>query len=95
MNTATNINQINPVITRTVRDGSGLLRHGMAAILLAIGIAAAAVGLAATSHADDGLPAPNIEATVAPPAPLIPWLPFADPGCRRQLFYFNGRVHCG
>jgi hypothetical protein len=29
------------------------------------------------------------------PALIAPWVPFADPGCWRQLYFFNGRVHCG
>ncbi|HTQ16601.1 hypothetical protein [Mycobacterium sp.] len=65
------------------------LRRFTAGALLATAIA---VGFAAASHADPGAPAPN---PAIAPAPAAPWAPMIDPGCRRQLFYFNGRVHCG
>jgi hypothetical protein len=107
MNTSTNINQTRDTTTSTARTMAiEFLRRGMAVALLATGIAVAgivlataiaatAVGFAATSHADDGTPAPNTDATAIAPAPVAPWLPFADPGCRRPLYFFNGRVHCG
>jgi hypothetical protein len=107
MNTSTNTNQTHDTATSTTRTmGIGFLRRTNAGALLAVGIAVAgvvlataigatAVGLAATSHADDGTPAPNTESPISAPAPVAPWLPFADPGCRRPLYFFDGRVHCG
>lgn len=71
----------------------GALRRITAGALLAIAIPATAIGLAATSHADDDSPPADNPPAAGPPA--APWLPFADPGCHRPLFFFNGRVHCG
>jgi hypothetical protein len=82
------------------------LRRVRAGILLAMAITTpAAIGLAATAHADDGAPALD---TQPPPAftvqtppiprlglPAIPGLGLIDPGCRVQLYYFNASVHCG
>ncbi|MCV7198050.1 hypothetical protein [Mycobacterium angelicum] len=60
----------------------GLLRRGVAGALLATSISTtAAVGLAATSHADDNAPPPNAGAAVsAVTAPTLdaPWLPLID-----------------
>jgi hypothetical protein len=97
MNTSASTNQIHDTTTSTARAmGIGFLRRGMAGALLATAITATAVGLAATSHADDGPPAPNTQSPIYAPAPPAgPWLAAIDPGCRVQLFYFNGRWHCG
>jgi hypothetical protein len=93
MNTSANTNQTHDTTTSTARaTGIGFLRRGMAGALLATAITATALGLAATSQADRGAPAQN---TAIPPVPAAPWLPTIDPGCRRQLYYFNGRWHCG
>jgi len=57
----------------------GPLRRGVASALLATSISAtAAVGLAATSHADDNAPPPNAGAAVTAPAVDAPWLPLID-----------------
>jgi hypothetical protein len=58
MNTSANINQTHDTTTSTAR-ATGILRRTVAGALLATAITATAVGLAATSHADDGAPAPN------------------------------------
>ena len=94
MNTSANTNPTHDTTTSTARaTGIGFLRRSMAGALLATAISATAVGLAATSQADPGAQAPNTEAATT--APAAPWLPMIDPGCRRQLYYFNGRWHCG
>jgi hypothetical protein len=98
MNTSAITNQTHHITTNTAHaTGIGFQRRCMASALLAAAITATAVGLAATSHADDGAPAPNTEVTVAVPAPAAPWLPTIDRfvGCWRQWFYFNGSWHCG
>ena len=96
MNTSTNINHTNDTTTRSARTtAGGFRRRCMAGAVMVTTLTAGAVGLAATSHADDGAPTPNIEATVTAPAPVAPWLPMIDPGCWRPLYFFNGRVHCG
>jgi hypothetical protein len=60
MNTSANTNQIHHTTTGTARvTGTGFLRRGIAGALLATAISATAVGLAATSHADLGDPAPD------------------------------------
>ncbi len=60
MNTSTNTNQTLDTTTSTAgATGIGFLRRTMAGALLATAVTAIAVGLAATSHADDGAPAPN------------------------------------
>jgi hypothetical protein len=60
MNTSANTNQTHDTTTRTARaTGIGFLRRSMAGALLATAITATAVGLAATSQADPGAPAPN------------------------------------
>ena len=67
-----------------------ILRRGAAGALLSAAITATTVGLAATAHADDNAPAPVLEAPIAVPAPLAPWLPRIPSyvgGC--------GRLHCG
>ncbi len=87
---------MNTSATTTARTTAiGFRRRTMAGAVLVMGITATAVGLAATSHADDGAPAPNTEATATARAPVAPWFQPTDPGCRRQLYYFNGRWHCG
>ncbi len=59
MSTSTNTNQTHDTTTRTARaTGIGFLRRSMAGALLATAFTATAVGLAATSYADDA-PAPN------------------------------------
>jgi hypothetical protein len=75
MNTSANTNQIHDITTSTPRaKGIGFLRRGMAGVLLATAISATAVGLAATSYADDGTPAPNSNATVTVPPPAADWI---------------------
>jgi len=60
MSTSTSTNQTLDTTTTTARaTGIGVLRRGMAGALLATAITATAVGLSATSHGDDGAPAPN------------------------------------
>jgi hypothetical protein len=58
MNTSANINQNHDTTTSTAR-ATGILRRTMAGALLATAITAIGVGLAATSQADFGAPAPN------------------------------------
>jgi hypothetical protein len=87
MNTSTNTNRAHDVTV------IGFLRHCLAGALLAMGFVATGFGFAAMAHADDAPPVPNIQ--VPAPALIAPWLPYADPGCWRQLYFFNGRVHCG
>jgi hypothetical protein len=72
----------------------GFLRRGIAVAVLATAITATAVGLASTAHADDDAPAPApapaLEAPIAVPAPIAPWLP------RINSYYGGyGRLHCG
>jgi hypothetical protein len=87
---------MNTSATTTARATAiGFRRRTLAGALLVMGITATAVGLAATGHADDGAPAPSTEATAPAQAPVAPWFPMIDPGCRRQLYYFNGRWHSG
>jgi hypothetical protein len=94
MNTSTNTNQIHDTTARVTVIG--FLRHCLAGALLAFGFAATGFGFAATARADDAAPPPNPDVPVAvSPALIAPWVPFADPGCWRQLYFFNGRVHCG
>jgi hypothetical protein len=80
------------------------LRRVRAGILMGMAIATpVAIGLAATAHADDGAPAPAPAPAFTVQTPPIPWLglpgipglELIDPGCRVQLYYFNGSVHCG
>jgi hypothetical protein len=60
MNTSAHTNQTPDTTTNTApATGTGFLRRCMAGALLATAITATAVGLAATSHADEGAPAPN------------------------------------
>lgn len=60
MNTSANTNQIHATMTRTGRTtASGFRRRTLAGALLINAIAAAAVGLAAMSHADIGDQNPN------------------------------------
>jgi hypothetical protein len=54
MNTSTNTNQIHEITTSSAVIG--LLWRSMVGVLLAVGIAATALGLAAASHADDAAP---------------------------------------
>jgi hypothetical protein len=63
--------------------------------LLAIGILAGSFGQAGVAQADDAAPSTNTDTSVIEPLHMFPLLPALDPGCRRQLFYFNGRWHCG
>jgi hypothetical protein len=96
MNTSANTAQTHDTTTSAARaTGIGFLRRSMAGALLATAITATGIGLAATSHADDSAPAPNTGVTATAPAPFTPWLGAIDPGCTRQLYYFNGRWHCG
>lgn len=82
--------------TTTARTtANGFLRRTTAGSLLVMAITATAVGLAATSHADPGAPDPNTQSPIYAPAPVGPWVPAIDPGCRAKLYYFNGRWHCG
>lgn len=66
-----------------------ILRRGISGVLLASALTVTTGGLAATAHADDTPPAPVIEAPIAVPAPLAPWLP-------RIPSYVGGygRLHC-
>lgn len=66
-----------------------IVRRAMAGAVLASAIAMTTVGVAATAHADDSPPAPAIEAPIAVPAPLAPWLP-AIP----SYVGGYGRLHC-
>jgi hypothetical protein len=60
MNTSAIAIQTHDTTASTARAaGIGFRRRSMASALLATAITATAVGLAATSHADDGAPAPN------------------------------------
>lgn len=96
MNTSAKTSQIHDNTTSAHTTGIGFLRRCMAdALLVTVIVGTAAVGLAAMSHADTGDQLTNTEVTTAAPAPFAPWFGFADPGCRRPLYYFNGRVHCG
>ena len=61
MNISTNTNQIHGT-------GIGFLRNGTACALLAIAITATGVGLAATSHADGGGPASQLQSLMPAPA---------------------------
>ncbi|MGO9158289.1 CDGP domain-containing protein [Mycobacterium sp.] len=80
MNTSANTNQIHDTTTSTVRgEGIGFLRRSMVGALLAAAITATGVGLAATSLADDGAPAPNF----AGPAR-------ADANCKTEPWGFLG-----
>lgn len=90
------INAMNALETTTARTAAvKFRRRTMAGAVLVMGITATAVGLAAMSHADDA-PAPNTEAAnTEATAPVPPWFQTIDPGCRRQLYYFDGRWHCG
>jgi hypothetical protein len=61
VNTSANTNQTHDTTTSTARaTGIEFLRRSMAGALLATAITATAVGLAATVHADDGAPPPNL-----------------------------------
>ena len=98
MNTSANTNQTQDNTTSALRaKGIGILRRGMAGALLATAISATAVGLAATSHADDGTPGPNTNATVTVPAPAADWIRsiFGSPplsvGCSGS---WPGHVNC-
>ncbi len=88
MNTSANTNQTHDTTTTTPRATAiGFRRRTMAGAVLVMGITAAAVGLAAPSHADDGTPNPGV--TVTAPAPAGPWLSMIDG--------FGGyrHIHCG
>ncbi|MGB9306722.1 MAG: hypothetical protein ACLPXZ_23060 [Mycobacterium sp.] len=107
MNTYTSTKQIHGSTTDIAcTNRTGVLRRMLAGSLLAMAIAApASIGLAAAAHADDDAPTPDIQPIPAftvqtPPVPwlglpAIPGLGLIDPGCRVQLYYFNGSVHCG
>jgi hypothetical protein len=61
MNPSANINQTHDATTCAVRTaGLEFLRRTVAGALLASAVTAIAAGLAATSHADEGAPAPNL-----------------------------------
>ena len=62
MNTSAITNQTYDTTTNTACDkGNGFLRRCIAVTLLIMASTATAVGFAATSHADNGAPAPNGE----------------------------------
>ena len=65
----------NTTISTPHSAGNGFLRRSMAAVLLAGVITATAVGLAASSLADDG---PDIDIAGIVPAPAVPWIPTFD-----------------
>jgi hypothetical protein len=71
------------------------LRRSIIGTLLTAGIASGAIVLPATARADNDAPSTNTDTSVIEPVPIFPLLPSIDPGCRRQLFYFDGRWHCG
>lgn len=67
MNTSTNTNQTLDTTTSSASaTGTGFLRRSMADAVLAAAITATAVGLAATSHADFGSPAPTANCKTDP-----------------------------
>jgi hypothetical protein len=72
MNTSTDTNQTHDTLI-------GFLRHCVAGAVLAIGFVAVGFGFAATAHADDAPPPPNIgtPAGIAP-ALIAPWIPTID-----------------
>jgi hypothetical protein len=75
MHTATNTDQVRATTTSTARSKpSGFLRRTMAGTLMATALTASAVGFAATSQADTGEAAPDIDTTISVPAPAADWL---------------------
>lgn len=90
MNTSAITNQTYDTGTDTLCDkGNGFLRRCIAVTLLIMASTATAVGFAATSHADNGAPAPNGEMAITVPTHVAPWLPRID-----QTDRF-GHLHCG
>jgi hypothetical protein len=79
----------------TNQSNTGFTRRCAATGLLAMAAMAAAVGVAATSHADTAAPVPSITVTV--PELATPWIPAPDRfgGCWRTWRYYNGRWRCG
>jgi hypothetical protein len=67
----------------------------MIGALLAVGIASGPIMPAATTRADNDVPSTNSDTSTIEPVHNFPLLPAIDPGCRRQLFFFDGRWHCG
>jgi hypothetical protein len=96
MNTSANTNQARGTTTSAPRTTpSGFRRRTMAGALVIMAITATAVGLAATSHADPGAPAPNPHTTAPVPDAWLPtidrfgpyWRPYCSP-------HWGGRWHC-
>jgi hypothetical protein len=77
MNTSTNSNQ--NLYTTTGAARFGFVRRNIAGALLAMAFSSTGIGLAATSYADDGAPAPNLADAV-----------HAGPTCRTEPFGFLG-----
>jgi hypothetical protein len=80
MNTSAHINQTYDTTKNTARTTpAGFRRRTLAGALLVMTLTATAVGLAATSHADDGAPAPNFAGSA-----------HADAICKTEPFGFLG-----
>ena len=99
MNTSANTNQIHTATTITARTTPvGFRRRTMAGALVVMALTGTAVGLAATSHADDGPGNPSID-IVAPALPAVPVPPLpapAVPWVQGALDWaFHPHLHCG
>jgi hypothetical protein len=80
MNISTNTNQIHDTTKIAARPTPvGFRRRTMAGALLVMGLTGTAVGLAATSHADDGAPPPNLASSTR-----------AEAICKTEPFGFLG-----
>jgi hypothetical protein len=97
MNTSAITNQTHDSMTSAAcATGIGFLRRIIAGSVLAAAVGVTAVGLAATGQADPGVETPNTQSPIyAPGPPAGSWLTPIDPGCRLQMFFYNGRWHCG
>jgi hypothetical protein len=81
MNTSTNTNQIPGTTKIGARTTAvGFRRRTIAGALLVMGLTGAAVSLAATGHADDGAPTPDVAGVVhaGPACKTDPFGPFGE-----------------